>query len=88
MWSASVFDALPNVISDDENSESGQDEEEISVSEGDTTTSEGEGNGPPLTTEPRAVTFAPGRRPTLIPDDTIHLEETVSPQQEYLAWHH
>ena len=82
MWSASVFDALPNVTSDDEGDDSDH----------DTTTSEGDNNAPegdmPLTMEPKPVTFAPRARPDIIPDDTIRIEETVSPQQEYLAWHH
>ena len=49
MWSASVFDALPNVISDDEGDDSDHD---TTTSEGDNGTPEGD---TPLTTEPKPM---------------------------------
>ena len=87
MWSASVFDALPNVVSDDEQSTE-QDNDQAHDSEGESTTSEGAQTEFALPTAPRPVTFGLGTAPVIIPPDTIHLEETRSPQQEYLGWHH
>lgn len=79
-------------IEDDDDSESSVQRD--SMNEHDTTTkSNEEMNLPihiPLPLQPRPVTFTTEseQHAQLIEDDTRETEETVSPQQLYLLWHH
>ena len=102
MYSTSKFnkalDAFPAFVSDDEQSDDeDEDTTEVPINkpvaqpapDPKTVTNGPEGVSDDIIRRPRPITFeSPTKEPTIVPNDELMLEETNSPQQLFMHWHH